>query len=205
MRRVAAALSCVALWASAVNADPVSSGPQTTPPVPSAEPILDQQLDARRNVRGCAVDEACGRAQDILREFELERLPPPGKDPWITERTPAGSKLEPGQVKLAKKPSELRPDAPWLDKLELPDLPIKWSQRLADYLVFYRDDPRGRSIMESWLVAQGRYRDMIVTHLRKNKLPEDLLYVAMIESSYDVNTLSRAGALGLWQWMPEGS
>nr|MBA3504067.1 LysM peptidoglycan-binding domain-containing protein [Deltaproteobacteria bacterium] len=126
-------------------------------------------------------------------------------DPWISERTPAGSRLEPGPIVVVKKPSELRPDAPWLDTLEMPDLPVKGSQRLADYLVFYRDDPRGRSIMESWLVAQGRYRDLIVSHLRKSKLPEDLLYVAMIESSYDPNTLSRAGALGLWQWMPEGA
>jgi membrane-bound lytic murein transglycosylase D len=80
---------------------------------------------------------------------------------------------------------------------------VRWSQRLVDYLVFYRDDPRGRSIMAGWLEAQGRYRDMIVAHLRKAKLPEDLIYVAMIESSYDPNTLSRAGALGLWQFMPE--
>jgi len=209
MRRVAAAISCVALWVhwpSAVHADSaIHAGAQPAPPVSSSEPVLDQQLDARRNVRGCAVGEHCGRAQDILREFELERLPPPGNSPWLDERTPPGSRLEPGPVKLAKKPSELRPDAPWLDSLEMPDLPIKWSQRLADYLVFYRDDPRGRAIMESWLVAQGRYRDLIVSHLRKAKLPEDLLYVAMIESSYDPNTLSRAGALGLWQWMPEGA
>ena len=78
--------------------------------------------------------------------------------------------------------------------LALPDLPIRWSQRLADFLVFYRDDPRGRAIMRSWLVAQGRYRDMILAQLRKARLPEDLLYVAMIESSYDPHTLSRAGA-----------
>ena len=202
MRRVAAAVWLV-LWAGAVNADTaIHAGAQPAPPVPSAEPVLDQELDGRRHVRGCAVDEVCGRTQDILREFELERMPPPGKDPWITERTPAGSRLEPSPMKIVKKPSELRPDAPWLDALEMPDLPVKWSQRLADYLVFYRDDPRGRSIMESWLVAQGRYRDLIVSHLRKAKLPEDLLYVAMIESSYDPNTLSRAGALGLWQFMP---
>jgi membrane-bound lytic murein transglycosylase D len=194
--------------ASVASADPaVQPGTQAVPPVNGAEPSLDQQLDGRRNIRGCAVDENCRRAQDVLREFEAERLPPPGPgtDPWINERGPVGSRLEAAAVRIAKKPSELRPDAPWLDQLVMPDLPVKWSQRLADYLVFYRDDPRGRSIMQSWLVAQGRYRDLIVSHLRKAKLPEDLLYVAMIESSYDPNTLSRAGALGLWQWMPEGA
>ncbi|MBA3819572.1 MAG: transglycosylase SLT domain-containing protein, partial [Deltaproteobacteria bacterium] len=167
--------------------------------------MLPQQLDGRRSVRGCAVDELCGRASDVLREFQLEKVPEPGHDPWVSERAVTPSRLEVGAPRLVRKPSELRPDAPWLDQLELPDLPIKWSQRLVDYLVFYRDDPRGRAIMQGWLVAQGRYRDMILAHLHKAKLPEDLLYVAMIESSYDPNTLSRAGALGLWQWMPEGA
>lgn len=145
------------------------------------------------------------RPTDVLREFELETLPPPGGNPWLDDRAPVRSRLEPEPRKLVRKPSELRPDAPWLDNLELPDLPIQWSQRLVDYLVFYRDDPRGRRIMQGWLFAQGRYRELIASHLRKAKLPEALLYVAMIESSYDVETLSRAGALGLWQWMPEGS
>lgn len=203
MRRVAAALASLALWTTAVNADPaIHAGVQPAPPLPSAEPVLDQQLDGRRHVRGCAVDEPCGGAREILREFELERMPAPGGNPWISERAPVGSRIEPARVRLVKKPSELRPDAPWLDSLALPDLPVRWSQRLVDYLVFYRDDPRGRAIMESWLVAQGRYRDLIVSYLRKHKLPEDLLYVSMIESSYDPNTLSRAGALGLWQFMP---
>ncbi|HWU88803.1 MAG TPA: LysM peptidoglycan-binding domain-containing protein, partial [Kofleriaceae bacterium] len=125
--------------------------------------------------------------------------------PWLDERTPPRSRLEAGPPRIVKKPSELRPDAPWLDQLALPDLPVRWSQRLVDYLVFYRDDPRGRATIRGWLVAQGRYRDMIVSHLRRAKLPEDLIYVAMIESSYDPSTLSYAGALGLWQWMPEAA
>lgn len=193
------------LWAclGTAVAEPTTAGPQPTPPVRAAEPGLTQQHDHRRNVRGCPVDDDCRSPDDVLRQFEMERIPPPGRDPWISERTPASSRLEGGKPRIVKKPSELRPDAPWLDTLALPDLPIRWSQRLADFLVFYRDDPRGRAIMQSWLVAQGRYRDMILTQLRKAKLPEDLLYVAMIESSYDPDTLSRAGALGLWQFMPE--
>src|SRR6185436_5411536 len=132
MRRVAAAAAILALGATTTLADPtpIPSGAQVAPPVQAGEPVLDQDTDGRRNVRGCAVDEACGRAKDVLREFELERLPPAGGDPWISsERAPAVSRLEPAVVRLAKKPSELRPDAPWLDSLELPDLPIKWSQR----------------------------------------------------------------------------
>jgi membrane-bound lytic murein transglycosylase D len=206
MRRVAAALAVLCL-AGTASADPTRAGTQTSPPVTAGEPQLPQRLDERRNVRGCSVDEDCLRASDVLREFEVSRMPPPNGDPWVSERDPSRvtSTLERTGTKTAKRPSELRPDAPWLDQLAMPDLPVRWSQRLADYLVFYRDDPRGRAIMQGWLVAQGRYRDLILAHLRKARLPEDLLYVAMIESSYDPDTLSRAGALGLWQWMPAGA
>jgi membrane-bound lytic murein transglycosylase D len=201
MRRLAAALG--SLWI-ALTITPVWGQPDTSVPAggQAAPPTLPQQLDGRRSVRGCAVDAQCGRASDVLREFELEHAPPPGGDPWISERTPPRSRIEAGPLRIVKRPSELRPDAPWLDQLALGDLPVRWSQRLVDYLVFYRDDPRGRSTMESWLVAQGRYRDMITAALRKAKLPEDLLYVAMIESSYDPDELSSAGALGVWQFMP---
>jgi membrane-bound lytic murein transglycosylase D len=199
----------IVLWialGAVANADPapaVHAGTQAVPPVRAGEPVLPQDLDGRRAIRGCSADERCARPGDLLREFELEAFPS-GASPWLDERTPPPSRLEPAARPIVKRPSELRPDAPWLDQLELPDLPVKWSQTLVDYLVFYRDDPRGRSIMQSWLIAQGRYRDMIVAHLRRAHLPEDLLYVAMIESGYDPGDTSPAGALGIWQFMPEG-
>ena len=192
--------------AHADPADPATrAGLQPTPPVRAGAPALRQDPEARRSIRGCGPDERCARPGDLLREVDAELFPAPGRGPWIDERTPPPSRLEPsGARAVVKRPSELRPDAPWLDQLERPDLPVRWSQTLVDYLVFYRDDPRGRAIMSSWLVAQGRYRELIVSHLRRARLPEDLLYVAMIESGYDPNDTSSAGALGLWQFMPEG-
>ena len=190
----------------AASTPAVQAGTQPAPPVAAGEPVMTHQdLDQRRAVRGCGIDDHCGRPSDVLREFELETMPPPNGSPWLDERAAPGSHLEADKPRTVKHPSELRPDAPWLDQLELPDLPVTWTQRLADYLVFYRDDPRGRAIMAGWLIAQGRYRDMILSHLRKAHLPDDLLYVAMIESSYDPEDSSSAGALGLWQFMPENS
>ena len=193
----------VALTAAA-HAQGVHPGPQGAPPVADVEPVLDQQPDGRRAIRGCFVGEACNRGGDTLEEIDVELFGRAGGNPWLDERTVPGSTLEAAAPRQVKRPSELRPDAPWLDQLELPDLPVQWSQRLVDYLVFYKSDPRGRSIIAAWLRDQGRYRDMISAYLRKAKLPQDLMYVAMIESSYDPHTLSSAGALGLWQFMPEG-
>jgi membrane-bound lytic murein transglycosylase D len=199
------ALAILALWTTAAHADAVvTAGPQPAPPIEAPAPKLEQELDGRRNIRGCAVGESCVRSADLLREYELEAFPPPGESPWLEEHGSIRSRLE-ARARKVTKPSELRPDQAWLDKLVLPDLPVTWSERLIEYLLFYKNDPRGRSIIQSWLVAQGRYRDMILAHLRKAKLPDDLLYVAMIESSYDPHTLSSAGALGLWQFMPEGA
>ena len=202
-------LICLAVSATATAqpaAPPVHAGPQATPPIHAGPPVLPQELDGRRAIRGCGVDEHCLHGAELLREFELERFPPPGGGPWVDERTapslPHG--IEATAPRIVKHPSELHPEAAWLDALELPDLPVRWTQKLVDYLVFYHDDPRGRAIISGWLTAQGRYRDMILGYLRKAKLPEDLLYVAMIESGYEPEDTSTAGALGLWQFMPEG-
>ncbi|HTR55197.1 MAG TPA: LysM peptidoglycan-binding domain-containing protein [Kofleriaceae bacterium] len=203
MRR-ALAVAFIARIAAAGPEQPVHPGAQASPPVAAPEPALQQDLDARRNVRGCAVGDSCERPSDQLREIDLEMFPRPGGSPWLDERSAPPSRLEAGKPRKAKRPSELRPDQPWLDKLAMPDLPVTWTPKLIDYLMFYKSDPRGHSIMASWLAAQGRYRDLIVSHLRAAHLPEDLLYDAMIESSYDPEDKSSAGALGLWQFMPEG-
>src|SRR3569623_1816274 len=177
-------------------ADPdVHAGAQAVPPVHPTEPTLNQDLEQRRNIRGCNPGESCSRATEAMRECELEAFPRPGGNPWIDERSAPASHVEGAITRKVKRPSELRPDQPWLDKLAMPDLPVTWTPKLIDYLMFYKDDPRGRSIMTSWLQAQGRYRDLIVSHLRKAHLPEDLLYAAMIESSYDNEDSSYAGAL----------
>lgn len=191
-------------WSTSLAAADVHTGTQNAPPVHAGDPALPEQLDGRHAVRGCAVEDHCVRASDTLHEFEVEAFPKSGSGPWLDDRNPAPSHLEAHPTKRAKKPSDIRPEAKWMDNLELPDLPVTWSPKLLDYLTFYKDDPRGRAIMQSWLVAQGRYKDMISRYLRTAHLPADLLYVAMIESSYDNNDSSSAGALGLWQFMPEG-
>jgi membrane-bound lytic murein transglycosylase D len=48
----------------------------------------------------------------------------------------------------------------------------------------------------------GRYRDSIVKSFREAGLPEDLSWLPLIESGFKVRALSRARALGLWQFIP---
>lgn len=46
-----------------------------------------------------------------------------------------------------------------------------------------------------------RYEPMIRAKMRANGMPEDLTYLALIESGYDPNAYSRAAAVGMWQFM----
>lgn len=48
----------------------------------------------------------------------------------------------------------------------------------------------------------GRHRGMIMEALREAGLPEDISWLPLIESGFKVNALSRARALGLWQFIP---
>lgn len=94
-------------------------------------------------------------------------------------------------------------DTSWLSRLELPDLPLRWDARVVRYLEFFKDDSRGKAMLASFARKGGRYSDTIRRTLRKRGMPEDLAWLAMIESGYDPVIHSRAGAAGLWQFMPE--
>jgi membrane-bound lytic murein transglycosylase D len=92
-------------------------------------------------------------------------------------------------------------DLSWLQGLELPDIPIRWHDELLKLLDYYRQDPRGRAHIRTWLQRSGRYETMIRATLKQHRLPQDLLYVAMVESGFDPLTESNAAAVGMWQFV----
>jgi peptidoglycan lytic transglycosylase D len=46
-----------------------------------------------------------------------------------------------------------------------------------------------------------RYEPMIREKMREGGIPEDMYYLALIESGFDPNAYSRAAAVGMWQFM----
>jgi membrane-bound lytic murein transglycosylase D len=59
----------------------------------------------------------------------------------------------------------------------------------------------GRSRFQELLGRSGRYMPMIAKVLNQEGLPEELGYLALLESEFVVNTTSRNGAVGLWQFV----
>jgi membrane-bound lytic murein transglycosylase D len=60
----------------------------------------------------------------------------------------------------------------------------------------------GRSNFAKILARSGRYLPMISRVLREEGLPDELAYLALIESSFVTNAVSVHGATGLWQFLP---
>jgi membrane-bound lytic murein transglycosylase D len=73
------------------------------------------------------------------------------------------------------------------------------NRRVLEYLEFFQLDARDR--FEIWLSRLGRYEGMIRERLRAKKLPEDLVYLTLIESGLSNTAVSRARAVGMWQFM----
>jgi membrane-bound lytic murein transglycosylase D len=60
----------------------------------------------------------------------------------------------------------------------------------------------GKHRFRELLSRSGRYMPMIAKVLAQEGLPEQLGYLALLESEFDVNVTSRNGAVGLWQFIP---
>ena len=73
------------------------------------------------------------------------------------------------------------------------------NRRVLEYLEFFQLDARDR--FEIWLSRLGRYEGMIREKLRARGLPEDLVYLSLIESGLSNTAVSRARAVGMWQFM----
>lgn len=60
---------------------------------------------------------------------------------------------------------------------------------------------RARRHFEIYLQRAGRWDSMIRTRLAAAGLPQDLIFLAMIESGFNSNARSHASAVGMWQFI----
>src|SRR5579864_5571968 len=81
------------------------------------------------------------------------------------------------------------------------DLPLTVNDEVLSFLNFFQT-PRGKAIVETGLSRSGKYREMIARILREEGVPQDLIYLAQAESAFQPLALSRAGARGIWQFVP---
>ena len=81
------------------------------------------------------------------------------------------------------------------------DLPGVRNERVEFWIDFLSG--RNAEKTELWLERQGRYAPLIRQALAANEMPQDLLYLAMIESGLSPKAYSHAAASGMWQFIAE--
>lgn len=79
------------------------------------------------------------------------------------------------------------------------DLPVVWNESVERFVRLFEQEQTDR--MALYLKRAGRYEGMIRAKLRERGMPEDLLYLSMIESGFNPTARSTAHAVGLWQFM----
>jgi peptidoglycan lytic transglycosylase D len=112
--------------------------------------------------------------------------------------------VSPGIPTQLKPPSE---DVAQLDESDdnIPEetpylIPLMLNDSVENHLEYFKT--RGREVFQLWLDRSARYIPVMKNIFREKNLPEDLVYVAMIESGFNPYAVSWAKAVGPWQFMP---
>jgi membrane-bound lytic murein transglycosylase D len=183
---------------TATATEPTADAPETGP---QAGQIDDQsrELEAIREAeRTTRVQEAPSleaRAAEAAETFGLG--------------SPLGDRIE-GALRrdVTPPPSEAQGRIPLIPELDHDlerlqaeyDIPVDVNEAVVSYIRFFQS-PLVRPHFVKWLGRSHRYLDRYRQILHEEGLPEDTVYLAMIESGFANFAQSRARAVGPWQFI----
>ncbi|HXX34708.1 MAG TPA: LysM peptidoglycan-binding domain-containing protein [Thermodesulfobacteriota bacterium] len=79
------------------------------------------------------------------------------------------------------------------------DIPIVINAKVEQFIQYFQTT--ARKVFTNWLARSERYIPFMKSLLRENGLPEDLVYMALIESGFNPYAYSRSKASGPWQFI----
>ncbi len=79
------------------------------------------------------------------------------------------------------------------------DLPVVYNEEVRDWIEYFTG--AGRRHFQIYLQRKAKMDPIILPRLQEAKLPQDLIYLAMIESGFSTAAHSHAGAMGPWQFI----
>jgi membrane-bound lytic murein transglycosylase D len=86
----------------------------------------------------------------------------------------------------------------WDQKLGI-DMPIHINRQVKAYLVYFSTERK--QVITRFLARSSRYLPMIREIFQEHGLPEDMAYLALVESGYNPHAYSHASASGMWQFI----
>lgn len=80
-------------------------------------------------------------------------------------------------------------------------IPMEENKYVKKSIKWLTETKLGRRVMELWLERSARFFPMMRRIAKEEGVPEEIIYLSMIESGLNPNAVSRASAVGLWQFM----
>jgi membrane-bound lytic murein transglycosylase D len=80
-------------------------------------------------------------------------------------------------------------------------IPLVFNDAVEHYIRYFTTTKK--DLFKRWLKRKKRYAPLMRKILREQGLPEDLVYLAMIESGFNLHAYSPMKAAGPWQFIPE--
>lgn len=165
---------------------------------------FDRAIDAYLEAPGGALSDpllaaAYRRTLEVIHVQELQAL---AAGDGFTETLPEPASIDAlGELPVPEAPSDgARRTAEAAIQGEANDLPIELNDAVLSCIDLYQGVLR--EWFESALARGGRYLPRIREILAAEGIPQDLAYVALVESAFKTNALSRAKAKGVWQFIP---
>lgn len=79
------------------------------------------------------------------------------------------------------------------------DFPLEINRHVEQYIEYFTG--KGRKHINLWLTRSGKYFPMMANIFSEEKVPQQLLYLSMVESGLNPTARSWARAVGLWQFI----
>ena len=78
-------------------------------------------------------------------------------------------------------------------------IPLVRTKQVDQYINYFQT--KGRKQFQIWLNRYAKYRGLILPILEEHEMPEEFIYLAMIESGLNPKAYSKANASGMWQFI----
>lgn len=92
------------------------------------------------------------------------------------------------------------PRLPKPDRVPETVIPLTVNEEVEKEMAFLMS-ANGRKFLKKWIERTGRWFTMLRTIAAEEQMPEEIIHLAMIESGLSPKAVSRAKAVGMWQFM----
>jgi membrane-bound lytic murein transglycosylase D len=129
----------------------------------------------------------------------VDKLPSTAGPQAVLETSTPGEETE---ESLPEKPAEeqnVKPPVIRSNAPPLPEVPVAMNAQVAGQITFFMN--KGRKVMLAWMERAAVMFPRLRPILAEEGLPEDVIYLAMIESGLNLRAHSYSHAAGIWQFI----